>query len=107
MTRSRALAAESLFAFNLCVVLAGQEAPWTTPTAAQIEAVYPAIEALYIDLHKNPELAFQETQTAAKLAAHVKTLGFEHAERVSEREREATAAMDRALNRPGFDRGSG
>ena len=58
-------------------MLAGQEAPWTTPTAAQIEAIYPAIEALYIDLHKNPELAFQETQTAAKLAAHVKALGFE------------------------------
>src|SRR5436190_1125983 len=76
MTKSRALAAASLVAFS-CVVLAGQEAPWTTPTAAQIEAIYPAIEALYIDLHKNPELAFQETQTAAKLAAHVKALGFE------------------------------
>jgi hippurate hydrolase len=77
MTISRALAAASLFAFNLCIVLAGQEAPWATPTAAQVEAVYPAIEALYIDLHKNPELAFQETQTAAKLAAHVKALGFD------------------------------
>ena len=77
MTQSRALAAASLFAFSSCVVLAGQEAPWTTPTAAQIDAIYPAIEALYIDLHKNPELAFQETQTAAKLAAHVKALGFD------------------------------
>jgi amidohydrolase len=73
----RVLAAASLIAFNLWVVLAGQETPWRTPTAAQIEAIYPAIEALYIDLHKNPELAFQETQTAAKLAAHVKALGFE------------------------------
>ena len=77
MTKSRVLAAGSLFAFNLCVVLAGQEAPWATPTTAQIEAIYPAIETLYIDLHKNPELAFQETQTAAKLAAHVKALGFD------------------------------
>ena len=77
MTKSRALAAAALFAFNFCGVLAGQEAPWTTPAAAQIEAIYPAIEALYIDLHKNPELAFQETQTAAKLAAHVKALGFD------------------------------
>ena len=77
MTKSRVLAAASLFAFNLCVVLAGQGAPWTTPTTAQIEAIYPAIEALYLDLHKNPELAFQETQTAAKLAAHVKALGFD------------------------------
>ena len=77
MTKFRALAAASLFAFNSCVMLAGQAAPWTTPTAAQIDAIYPAIEALYIDLHKNPELAFQETQTAAKLAALVKALGFE------------------------------
>jgi amidohydrolase len=74
---SRVLAAASLFAFSLCVVVEGQQAPWATPTAAQIEAIYPAIEALYIDLHKNPELAFQETQTAAKLAAHMKALGFE------------------------------
>ena len=52
-------------------------APWTTPTAAEVAAVYPDIEALYIDLHRNPELAFQETQTAAKLAARVKALGFD------------------------------
>jgi hippurate hydrolase len=52
-------------------------APWTTPSAAEIEAIYPDIEALYIDLHRNPELAFQETQTAARLAARVKALGFD------------------------------
>lgn len=77
MTESRALAAASLLALNLCVVAAAQEAPWTTPTSAQIDAIYPALEALYKDLHKNPELAFQETQTASKLAAHVKALGFD------------------------------
>src|SRR5215204_432182 len=77
MKTPRALAAASLFGFMLCGVLVGQVAPWSTPAAAQIEAIYPAIEALYIDLHRNPELAFQETQTAAKLAAHVKALGFD------------------------------
>jgi hippurate hydrolase len=50
---------------------------WTTPTAAEVEAIYPDIEALYIDLHQNPELAFQEVQTAAKLAARVKALGHD------------------------------
>jgi amidohydrolase len=60
----------------LCWTVSGQER-WLTPTASQIAAIYPAIEALYIDLHKNPELGFQETQTAARLAAHVKALGFE------------------------------
>src|SRR6187402_3868752 len=77
MKTLRAFAPTALFAFILYGVVAGQGTPWTTPAAAQIDAIYPAIEALYIDLHKNPELAFQETRTAAKLAAHVKALGFD------------------------------
>jgi len=52
-------------------------APWTTPTQAEVEAIYPDLEALYMDLHRNPELAFQETRTAATLAARMKTHGFE------------------------------
>jgi amidohydrolase len=51
--------------------------PWITPTPAEVDAIYPDSEALYIDLHRNPELAFQETQTAARLAAHMKALGFD------------------------------
>src|SRR6266853_5127378 len=47
------------------------------PIAAQVDAVYPDIESLYMDLHRNPELAFQEVQTAAKLAARVRALGYE------------------------------
>jgi amidohydrolase len=50
---------------------------WTTPTSAEVDAVYPDIETLYIDLHRNPELAFQEVQTAAKLAARVRELGYQ------------------------------
>jgi hippurate hydrolase len=42
-----------------------------------IDALYPGIEKLYMDLHSNPELAFQETQTAAKLATRLKQFGFE------------------------------
>ena len=45
--------------------------------AADINALYPGIEKLYIDLHSNPELAFHETQTAAILAARLKAFGFE------------------------------
>ena len=44
---------------------------------AQLDKDFPAIEALYQDLHRNPELAFQEHQTAKKLAERVKALGFE------------------------------
>jgi hippurate hydrolase len=45
--------------------------------AAQVDAIYPDIETLYIDLHRNPELAFHEQRTAAALAARVKALGYE------------------------------
>ncbi|MDQ2989367.1 MAG: amidohydrolase [Pseudomonadota bacterium] len=49
------------------------------PTAMneQLNAAYPAIESLYHDLHAHPELAFAEHETAAKLAARAKALGFE------------------------------
>src|SRR4029450_13756013 len=47
------------------------------PTPAEVDAIYPDIDALYIDLHQHPELAFQEVQTSARLAARVKALGFE------------------------------
>jgi len=45
--------------------------------AAQVDAIYPDIEKLYMDLHRSPELAFHEQRTAATLAARVKALGFE------------------------------
>jgi hippurate hydrolase len=45
--------------------------------AAQVDAIYPEIEKLYIDLHRNPELAFHEQRTAATLAARVKALGYD------------------------------
>ena len=47
------------------------------PFAEQLNANYPAIESLYQDLHRNPELGFNEHQTAAKLAELAKKLGFE------------------------------
>jgi amidohydrolase len=45
--------------------------------SAQINALYPGIEKLYIDLHSYPELAFQETRTAAQLAAWLKKARYE------------------------------
>ncbi|HEX4823590.1 MAG TPA: amidohydrolase [Candidatus Polarisedimenticolaceae bacterium] len=45
--------------------------------AAQVDAIYPDIEKLYMDLHRNPELAFHEQRTASTLAARVKALGYE------------------------------
>jgi amidohydrolase len=57
---------------------AGQTAAALPPEfTAQMDKDYPTIEALYQDLHRNPELAFNEVQTAKKLAERVKALGFE------------------------------
>jgi amidohydrolase len=55
----------------------GPRTPQWTPTVAEVETIYGDVEALYIDLHRNPELAFQETQTSAKLAARMRALGFD------------------------------
>ena len=42
-----------------------------------VAADLPALVELYKDLHANPELSFQEVETAAKLAARARALGFE------------------------------
>ena len=47
------------------------------PFTEQLNANYPAIETLYQDLHRNPELGFDEHKTAAKLAELARKLGFE------------------------------
>lgn len=52
-------------------------APATAQTAAEISAYYPELQTLYQDIHRNPELGFQEVQTAAKLAERLRALGFE------------------------------
>jgi hypothetical protein len=47
------------------------------PSSQQVNAIYPDIEKLYIDLHRNPELAFHEQRTAAELAPRAKALGYD------------------------------
>jgi hippurate hydrolase len=48
----------------------------------QITRDYPSIEALYKDIHASPELAFEEVNTAKKLAKELRDLGFEVTEGV-------------------------
>ena len=47
-----------------------------------VAADLPALVELYQDLHANPELSFQEVETAKKLAARARALGFEVTEGV-------------------------
>ncbi len=51
-------------------------------TVSGLDALYPSLDALYRDLHRNPELSLQEKQTAAKMAARLRALGFEVTEKV-------------------------
>lgn len=65
------------------------------PCLAEIDAVavrdavkasfatdYPKVEALYENIHTHPEIAFQETKTAEKLAGEMRALGFDVTEHV-------------------------
>ena len=44
---------------------------------AGVDQIYPHLDALYIDLHKNPELSSHEEKTAAKMADELRKLGYE------------------------------
>jgi hippurate hydrolase len=50
--------------------------PSRFPSKAQVEAIYPQTEALYLDLHRNPELSSHEEKTAAKIADQLRKLGM-------------------------------
>jgi hippurate hydrolase len=52
------------------------------PALAPLDALYPELDALYVDLHRTPELSLHEEKTAAKMAARLRALGFEVTERV-------------------------
>ena len=56
--------------------------PRAVAAAGEADAAYPKAYALYVDLHQHPELSFAETQTAAKLAAQLRTLGYKVTEHV-------------------------
>src|SRR5215470_13220588 len=47
------------------------------PSAEEVNAIYPEVESLYLDLHRTPELSMHEQQTAVKLAERAKALGYE------------------------------
>ncbi|HKA88695.1 MAG TPA: amidohydrolase [Haliangiales bacterium] len=47
-----------------------------------LDKLYPTLDALYQDLHRNPELSLHEEKTSAKLAARLKALGYQVTEHV-------------------------
>jgi amidohydrolase len=49
---------------------------WRAPSREQVDAIYPQVETLYEDLHRNPELSYHEEKTAATIAEQLRKLGF-------------------------------
>ena len=60
----------------LLLLVGGRQAQSASAVSAEVDAVYPASETLYFDLHRHPELSGHEQQTAAKLAAALRALGY-------------------------------
>lgn len=54
----------------------------STAVPKEVQAVYPEAHALYVDIHEHPELSSHEVQTAQKLAARLRSLGYDVTEHV-------------------------
>jgi hippurate hydrolase len=67
----------SFLIFNALYTVSAQPALLNREIAAFTDQLYPALFNLYKDLHAHPEISFQEKNTAAKIAAQLKSLGFE------------------------------
>jgi hippurate hydrolase len=74
------LALGRILAALVAVPLMGHAA--STPPLAGLDAIYPALDALYLDLHRHPELSLQEEKTAAKMARQLRDAGYTVTERV-------------------------
>jgi amidohydrolase len=66
----------------LCVLASPAAPAADAPRLPGLDAAYPTLDALYIDLHRNPELSLHEEKTAVKLAERLRALGFEVVEHV-------------------------
>jgi amidohydrolase len=69
----------SAFLFVLFAAFASAQ---TSTLTQEVQSVYPDAHTLYLDLHQNPELSSHETQTAEKLATHLRSLGYTVTEHV-------------------------
>lgn len=63
------------------------QAPLPAPAAAgralaPLEGLMGDLDALYLDLHRHPELSWHEERTSARLAERLRALGFEVTEKV-------------------------
>src|SRR6516162_2359722 len=69
---------------TMVVVLTCSVSVWAQApqVSKEVQSVYADSYTLYLDLHEHPELSSHETQTAAKLAAKLRSFGYEVTENV-------------------------
>lgn len=60
----------------------GSDVRHPVASTAAIEGIYPSIEELYVDLHRNPELSRKEERTSRRMGEGLRALGFEVTEKV-------------------------
>jgi hippurate hydrolase len=72
MTRSFAA-----FVLGMVLLAPRAHAQSTNPALSGLDELYPKLDALYLDLHKNPELSMREQKTSARLAGELRSLGYE------------------------------
>jgi len=70
----------SFFLFATASVVAQGSSSGSLP--AEVQSVYPQVQAIYVDLHEHPELSLHEVNTAAKLAEQLHRLGYQVTEHV-------------------------
>ena len=78
----RKTASLSVALLLVSVFASAQGAPPKSPALAPLDGLYPELDKLYLDLHQTPELSLHEEKTSAKMASHLRALGFEVTERV-------------------------
>ncbi len=76
---------KTLWFAAVCLILAGSgwaQASGGASLSAEVNAVYPHVQTLYVDLHEHPELSGHEVNTAGTVAAKLRVLGYEVTEHV-------------------------
>ena len=66
----------------LLLAVLGASAIAQTPSSKEAKSVHSQAQAFYLDVHAHPELSGHEVQTAAKLAEHLRSAGYEVTEHV-------------------------
>jgi hippurate hydrolase len=79
---ARRLLGAALAASPLLCGAAYAAAAAPVPALPGLDAIYPSLDALYLDLHRNPELSLHEEQTAAKMAKQLRDAGYTVTEKV-------------------------